>query len=289
MPDDHVVPSYRPSQITRNERKNDIIYKRVKKIAARAGVEAHPHAIRAAFAVYFLEAHKGSIRSLQELLGHESIDTTRHYTRALNRRQLTSEVVDMDWGVLSETGHNEVFVHPGEGATSPVSERTSKGALSEGVVEDAQGREPAASLLSHGTPSLSALSEGVSSGESGHAVSLGGSTRSLSALSAEQAEVLSNTPESCSALSALTPGVFEAVAQSDRAESDGRAKPCAQEPRASGVSTIMAHDMEPESLSDQFPCGIEEAHTGFEPVLRRQVSVRLGLAGTGHHLRHGTI
>jgi integrase len=275
MPDDHVVPSYRPSQITRNERKNDIIYKRVKKIAARAGVEAHPHAIRAAFAVYFLEAHKGSIRSLQELLGHESIETTRHYTRALNRRQLTSEVVDMDWGVL-------VSQRVGIGSESALSEEAT-GVLVDplrlGTAGDCSGQGVQAPAPHH-TPasSLSALSADRVE-----------STRPV----APEREIAQQELPARSALSALSGGSERQARVSSRVADGGLAIPVAERYVASDLpesaSEVVAHDMEPESLSAQFPCGIEEAHTGFEPVLRGRLSVRLGLAGTGHHLRHGTI
>lgn len=125
---DYLVPNKRPASVRRKERSNDIIYDRVKDIAKRAGVEAHVHALRSAFAVFFLENHRGSVKSLQTLLGHESIETTRHYTRNLNRKLEMSEVVDMDWGALSE----------GVGKRSPVRKF---------------GDTPA--------PSLSALSEGA--------------------------------------------------------------------------------------------------------------------------------
>lgn len=169
-PDDYLVPSYR--QTRKLERHNDIIWRRVKKIAKRAGVRAHVHALRAAFAVFFLEHHGGSDRALQQWLGHESLETTRHYTRNLNRKKLLSEGVDMDWGsITSPTGVLSERVNPagvrgsaGIGANLPtgtgpaLSEKTSEGALSETEVAATVGSSP------KGAPvSLSALSEGETS------------------------------------------------------------------------------------------------------------------------------
>lgn len=141
-PDDYVVPNYKPHLVRRPERKNSIIYDRVKRIAARAGVSAHVHALRAAFAVFFLEVHHGSLRALQELLGHESSETTRHYTRGLKREVLMSEVVDMDWGAL--TGADERGLPSERDRTPAVAGPASVpvSALSEGELESAAGSHP---------------------------------------------------------------------------------------------------------------------------------------------------
>lgn len=50
-----------------------------------AGVEAHVHARRAAFAVYYLERFPGDVEALEELLGQRSIATTQVYVRKLDR------------------------------------------------------------------------------------------------------------------------------------------------------------------------------------------------------------
>lgn len=143
-PSDYLVPNKRPAAVKRKERSNDIIYDRVKDIAKRAGVEAHVHALRAAFAVFFLENHRGTINSLQKLLGHESIETTRHYTRGLNRKQQMAEVLNLDWGSSPQV--NEIMREV-ESALSEA-EHLPRDSSREGRLDERRG-----------SASLSALSE----------------------------------------------------------------------------------------------------------------------------------
>jgi integrase len=66
-------------------------------------VTTHVHALRAAFAVHFLEAKPGELVALKNLMGHKRIDTTLVYLRRLNRRQGMETVRDLDWGSTGES------------------------------------------------------------------------------------------------------------------------------------------------------------------------------------------
>ncbi|MCA9647035.1 MAG: tyrosine-type recombinase/integrase, partial [Myxococcales bacterium] len=50
----------------------------VKQVAARAGLRAHPHALRRALATHLVQAGV-SIAHVRELLGHVRLDTTQRY------------------------------------------------------------------------------------------------------------------------------------------------------------------------------------------------------------------
>lgn len=96
--DDFLVPS--EARVRREHGRDDkIIWKLVKRVAARVGIEAHVHAFRAAFAVYFLERKPDKLIALQSLLGHSNLETTRIYLRRLDRRRAMEEVRDLDWSL----------------------------------------------------------------------------------------------------------------------------------------------------------------------------------------------
>lgn len=85
------------------ERRDDrVVWKIVKTVAARAGVHAHVHALRAAFAVHFLEAKPNQVVALQRLLGHDRLETTQVYLRRLDRMKSMEAVLDLDWDVKVE-------------------------------------------------------------------------------------------------------------------------------------------------------------------------------------------
>jgi integrase len=116
-PDDYVIPNRAPGLVgggmpeadrhvvrfyanKRPERNNKVVYNNVKRVAGRAGVDAHPHALRAAFAVRYLEdpRHPGDLDALQFLLGHARVETTRVYLRRQNKYKAMERVRPLSWG-----------------------------------------------------------------------------------------------------------------------------------------------------------------------------------------------
>jgi integrase/recombinase XerD len=80
------------------QRSDTLVYRIVKDVAARAGVDAHVHSMRGAFAVQFSEQHPDRLVALQALMGHSKLETTQVYLRRLDRRKEMETVVDLDYG-----------------------------------------------------------------------------------------------------------------------------------------------------------------------------------------------
>lgn len=97
-PADYLIPSRRPSTVTRATRKDSLIWDTVKIVAARAGVESHVHALRAAFAVRFDDQHPDRIDTLRSLMGHDRLETTLVYLRRKDRARDQEAVDDLSWG-----------------------------------------------------------------------------------------------------------------------------------------------------------------------------------------------
>jgi site-specific recombinase XerD len=74
-----------------------VIWETVKRVAARAGVHAHVYAIRAAFAVRFLETHPGDLEAFQPLMRHNRLETIAVYLRRLNRVKAMERMRDLSW------------------------------------------------------------------------------------------------------------------------------------------------------------------------------------------------
>jgi integrase/recombinase XerC len=108
-PDDYLIPS-EGTLSRKGERDDRILWRVVKRVALRAGVQAHVHALRAAFAVFYLENHPGDIEALKELMGHRSLQTTQIYLRKLDRGVAMERVRDLNWGV--EPGNEEAARSP---------------------------------------------------------------------------------------------------------------------------------------------------------------------------------
>jgi site-specific recombinase XerD len=99
--DDYLIPSL-ASQRRPGDRDDRVIWKTVKRIAERAGVECHTHALRAAFAVHFDQAHPDHVTTLKDLLGHKRIETTMVYLRRRDRDAGMELVRDVAWTVNDE-------------------------------------------------------------------------------------------------------------------------------------------------------------------------------------------
>jgi len=95
-PDDYLVPNRR-RQYRSGERSDKVVYRIVKDVATRARVHAHPHAIRAAFAVRFAEQKPDHIVALKDLMGHVRIETTMVYLRRRDKARGMEAVRDLTW------------------------------------------------------------------------------------------------------------------------------------------------------------------------------------------------
>jgi hypothetical protein len=94
-PDDYLIPN--ESGARKEERDDRVIWKAVKRAGERAGVDVHVHALRAAFAVFYLEQNAGDLEALQPLMGHASIATTQVYLRRLDRGTAMERVRGLSW------------------------------------------------------------------------------------------------------------------------------------------------------------------------------------------------
>ena len=63
----------------------------IKKYAARVGIELSAHQLRHTFAFAFLKSSNNNLVALADILGHESLSTTREYTRS--RPEVLSEEI----------------------------------------------------------------------------------------------------------------------------------------------------------------------------------------------------
>jgi integrase/recombinase XerD len=95
-PNDYLIPNRREPR--GKERSSKVVYAIVKRLAARAGLDVHPHALRAAFAVHYLDTHPGDLDALQKLMGHTRTETTQVYLRRQDKFKAMERVRDLSWG-----------------------------------------------------------------------------------------------------------------------------------------------------------------------------------------------
>jgi integrase len=105
-PDAYVIPMVR-KQVRTGDRDDRVIWRTIKRLGKRARIEVHPHALRAAFAVKFLETHPGELEALQRLMGHIKIETTQIYLRRLDDQRAMERVKDLSWGLRFEASEEE--------------------------------------------------------------------------------------------------------------------------------------------------------------------------------------
>lgn len=102
-PEDYLVPpeGYLARKGDRDDR---VIWRVIKRVADRAGVHAHVHSLRAAFAVFYLERNPDDLLGLKELLGHRSLNTTLIYLRRLQKQARMERVRSLSWSETAGVG-----------------------------------------------------------------------------------------------------------------------------------------------------------------------------------------
>ena len=115
-PDAYVIPNRRATR--GKTRSAKVIYAIIKRLADKAGVEVHPHALRAAFAVHYLDQNDGDTYGLQKLMGHTRPETTQVYLRRHDTFKAMEKVRGLSWSApgllqpsadMPPTGFEPVF------------------------------------------------------------------------------------------------------------------------------------------------------------------------------------
>lgn len=95
-PNDYLIPPEGRLKAGKLERDDRVIWRIVTKVADRAGVDAHTHALRAAFADFCLDSDMDG-KTLQLLMGHKSPSTTERYTQRFDRERRMDQVSSLSW------------------------------------------------------------------------------------------------------------------------------------------------------------------------------------------------
>ena len=109
-PHDYLVPPEQPPRRA-GDRDDRVIWRVIRRVADRAGVDAHVHALRAAFACFYLERNPDDLLGLKELLGHRSLNTTLIYLRRLNKQAAMERVRGLSWAE-SDAARNDAGRQP---------------------------------------------------------------------------------------------------------------------------------------------------------------------------------
>ncbi len=80
-----------------DDRDDRVIWRIVRKVSARAGVKAHVHALRGAFACFYLMNNPRDVYGLNQLLGHASLETTKTYLRRYEKDLAMEPVRTLAW------------------------------------------------------------------------------------------------------------------------------------------------------------------------------------------------
>jgi integrase len=140
-PDDYLIPSEgrRPAD-ARGDRDDRFLWRIITRLGRDVGVKVHVHALRAAFATFYLENHPGDIVGLQNLMGHSSSEVTKVYLRKLDRQQAMEPVRGLSWRSVAPAGYAPVARFP----------QTAGKALSSSLAVGAGGFEPPSPDTPHG-------------------------------------------------------------------------------------------------------------------------------------------
>lgn len=140
-PGDYLIPGLSAARTPNRDAR--IIYRLVKEIAADAKVEAHVHAMRAAFACFFDEQNPGQVLALKDLLGHSSLETTLIYLRRRNRQKGMATVVNLDWGSGGSIPPSVARVErPEDGGPGASDQRQRANLFHASAVAEKEGFEP---------------------------------------------------------------------------------------------------------------------------------------------------
>jgi site-specific recombinase XerD len=150
------------------DRDDRVVWRLIRRVAERAGVKTTVHALRAAFAVFYLET-KGEdhLFSLQQLMGHSRVETTMVYLRRLDRRRSMETVRGLNWGVAADSGaspERESNSASRVDHLASTSHLDSPKSLESNPPTEKEGFEPSFSSKSHGNrlgfPSVQGFYEG---------------------------------------------------------------------------------------------------------------------------------